>query len=337
MQDSPTPDSPITATVDYHRDGVQHGFLKLPHSHDDSAWGSLMIPITVVRNGEGPTALLTGGNHGDEYEGITALLKLARRLRAEDVTGRVIIVPMMNHPAALNGTRTSPIDKGNLNRAFPGNPTGTLTERIADYFTRYLVPLCDLALDIHSGGRTLDLLPFAATHRLDDGDLARRCLEGALAFGAPNTLLMAELEGAALYDTVVEAQGKVFISTELRGGGTSTPESVALAEQGVENVLRHAGILAGEPQAGPTRLLEIPDAAHYLQSEHAGLLEFAVNLGDPVTAGDLIARVHSLERTGVDPAEYRAPVDGLLIGRRHPARVSLGDTFAVLAVPLDAS
>ncbi|MGB1407440.1 N(2)-acetyl-L-2,4-diaminobutanoate deacetylase DoeB [Alloalcanivorax venustensis] len=327
-------DSPITATVDFHRDGVQHGFLKLPHSHDDSAWGSLMIPITVVRNGDGPTALLTGGNHGDEYEGITALLKLAGRLRAEDIRGRVIIVPMMNHPAVLNGTRTSPLDKGNLNRAFPGSPTGTLTQRIADYFTRYLVPLCDLALDIHSGGRTLDLLPFAATHRLADADLARRCLEGARAFGAPNTLLMAELEGDALYDTVVEAQGKVFISTELGGGGTTTPETVALAEQGVDNVLRWAGILDGGVPPATTRTLEIPDSAHYLQSEHAGLLEFAINLGQPVKAGAVMARVYSMERTGAEPAEYRAPVDGLLIGRRHPAKVAMGDTFAVLAVPL---
>ncbi len=95
-----------------------------------------MLPITVVRNGAGPTALLTGGNHGDEYEGITALIKLAGRLRSEDIKGRVIIVPMMNHPAALNGTRTSPIDKGNLNRAFPGSPTGTLTQPIADSVTR---------------------------------------------------------------------------------------------------------------------------------------------------------------------------------------------------------
>src|SRR3546814_10200811 len=59
--------SPISPTVDYDRDGVQHGFLKLPYSRDDSAWGAVMIPITVVRRGEGPTAILTGANHGDEY------------------------------------------------------------------------------------------------------------------------------------------------------------------------------------------------------------------------------------------------------------------------------
>ncbi len=95
-----------------------------------------------------------------------------------------------------------------------------------------------------------------------------------------------------------------------------------------------AGILPGEPQPGPTRMLEIPDSAHYLQSEHAGLLEFTVNPGEPVKAGEVMTRVYSMDRTGVAPAAYRAPVDGILIGRRHPAKVAMGDTFAVLAVPL---
>ena len=112
--------SPITATVDFDADGVQHGFLRLPYSRDDAAWGSVMIPLTVVRNGTGPTALLTGANHGDEYEGPIALFDLARTLRAAEVTGRVIIVPAMNQPAFAGGTRTSPIDRGNLHRSFPG-------------------------------------------------------------------------------------------------------------------------------------------------------------------------------------------------------------------------
>src|SRR5687767_4274777 len=97
--------SPIIATVDFEADGVQHGFLRLPYSRDDSAWGSVMIPITVVKRGEGPTALLTGGNHGDEYEGPVALFDLARTLDAAAVQGRVIIVPAMNYPAFRAGTR----------------------------------------------------------------------------------------------------------------------------------------------------------------------------------------------------------------------------------------
>ena len=149
-------ENPISASVDFQRDGVQHGHLKLPYSRDDSAWGAVMIPVCVVKNGDGPTALLTGGNHGDEYEGPVALSRLAQELRAEDVRGRVIIVPFMNTPAFLAGKRTSPIDAGNLNRSFPGRPDGTVTQKIADYFQRTLLPLADVVLDIHSGGRTLD-------------------------------------------------------------------------------------------------------------------------------------------------------------------------------------
>src|SRR4051794_7570357 len=108
--------SPITASVDFDRDGIQHGHLKLPYSRDDSAWGALMVPITVVKRGSGPTALLTGANHGDEYEGPIALFDLARSLRDGEVSGRVIILPAMNYPAFRVGTRTSPIDKGNMNR-----------------------------------------------------------------------------------------------------------------------------------------------------------------------------------------------------------------------------
>ena len=158
--------SPVTATVDFNADGVQHGFLRLPYSRDDSAWGSVMIPLTVVRNGTGPTALLTGGNHGDEYEGPIALYDLARRLKADEITGRVIIIPTMNQPAFAAGTRTSPIDRGNMNRSFPGRPDGTVTEKIADYFQRVLLPMADVVLDFHSGGRTLDFLPFCAAHIL---------------------------------------------------------------------------------------------------------------------------------------------------------------------------
>ena len=86
-------DSPVSETVDFDKDGIQHGFLKLPHSHDDSAWGSIVIPITVAKNGDGPTILFTGANHGDEYEGPVALFDLANNINSEDIKGRVIIIP----------------------------------------------------------------------------------------------------------------------------------------------------------------------------------------------------------------------------------------------------
>ena len=140
-------DNPIVPTIDLAADGVRHGFLRLPYSRDDSAWGSVMIPLTVVKNGSGPTALFAGANHGDEYEGPLALQELALELDPARIQGRVIIVPFMNYPAFRAGLRTSPIDRGNLDRTFPGRPDGTVTEKIADYFARTLLPEADIVLD----------------------------------------------------------------------------------------------------------------------------------------------------------------------------------------------
>jgi N-alpha-acetyl-L-2,4-diaminobutyrate deacetylase len=330
--------SPISATVDFDADGVQHGFLKLPISVDDSAWGAVMIPVTVVKNGEGPTALLTGGNHGDEYEGITSLLKLSSQLKAEEVTGRVIIVPCMNTPAVMAGKRTSGLDGGNLNRSFPGDPDGSVTEKIADYFTRVMVPMCDVVLDLHSGGRTLDIIPFGASHVLDDPEQQRSALEGAKAFGAPYAMMMFELDAAALFDTAVESQGKIFVATELGGGGTSTPESMAITERGVHNFLIHYGLLAGEVEmpAEPQVYLDMPDASCYVQSEHSGVLELCFALGERVEKGEVVARVYDMTRSGSAPVEYRASRSGVLAARRHPALVNMGDTIAVIADVVDS-
>ena len=97
----------------------------------------------------------------------------------------MIIVPFMNMPAFRAGRRTSPLDGGNLNRSFPGRPDGTPTEKIADYFIRTLAPMADFVLDLHSGGRTLDFLPFAAAHRLASARQEAACIAAMRAFNAP--------------------------------------------------------------------------------------------------------------------------------------------------------
>jgi N2-acetyl-L-2,4-diaminobutanoate deacetylase len=329
--------SPIAATVDFDADGVQHGHLRLPWSRDESAWGSVMIPVTVVKRGEGPTALLTGANHGDEYEGPIALFDLARSLGAEAVTGRVIIVPAMNYPAFRAGTRTSPIDKGNLNRLFPGRPDGAVTEKIADYFARTLLPMADVVLDFHSGGRTLDFLPYAAAHELPDKQQEARCFAAVAAFSAPWSMRMIEIDAVGMYDTAAEAMGKVFVTTELGGGGTATARSAGIAKRGVANLLRHAGILAGEPETTPTRWLDMPSSDCFGFSLEDGLVEFLKDLGDPVAKGEVIARIHPVGRTGLAPAEHRAALDGLLAARHFPGLVKAGDCLAVVATVEDPS
>ncbi|MFU2489952.1 N(2)-acetyl-L-2,4-diaminobutanoate deacetylase DoeB [Thauera sp. WH-1] len=327
--------SPISPTIDLDAEGVQHGFLKLPYSRDDAAWGAVMIPITMIRNGQGPTALLTGANHGDEYEGAIALAKLANTLRAEEVSGCVIIVPFMNYPAFRAGTRTSPIDRGNLNRTFPGKPDGTVTEKIADYVQRHLLPRADFVLDIHSGGRTLDFLPFAAIHVLDDKAQQARCSAAMQAFNAPYSMTLLELDAVGMFDTAAEAAGKVFVSTELGGGGSATARSVAVADRGVRQFLIHCGICRGELEQRPTVRLDMPDGDCYVTSLHDGLLEMCRDLGDTVKKGELIARVHDVRRTGTAPVDYHARRDGLLAARHFPGLIGCGDTLAVVAEIVD--
>ncbi len=77
--------------------------------------------------------LVLDGNHGDEYQGQIAIMKLARALQPEQVSGRVILIPSLNFPAARAAARLSPLDGMNMSRAFPGKPEGPVTSRIAHF------------------------------------------------------------------------------------------------------------------------------------------------------------------------------------------------------------
>ena len=327
--------SPVLATVDFDAEGVQHGYLKVPYSGDDSGWGAVMIPITVIKNDVGPTVIFTGANHGDEYEGPIALWWLSNELKSKDIRGRVIIVPAMNYPAFKAGKRTSSIDGGNMNRAFPGRPDGTITEIIADYFNRVLLPMADYVVDLHSGGKTLDFVPFACAHVLEDKHQQARCIAAMEAFNAPYSLMLLELDSAKMYDTAAEKMGKVFIGTELGGGGSASATTVAIAKRGILNLLKHAGILSGEPERGPSISLVTPDHRSFVTSEHSGLLEMCVDLGSDVKNGEVIALVHDIERTGTQPVEYKATIDGVLAGRHYPSLTQPGDNLAVIAIRVE--
>ena len=290
-----------------------------------------MIPLTVVKNGKGPTALLTGGNHGDEYEGRIALFNLARDLNSTQVSGRVILVPAMNYPAFQAGKRTSPIDSGNMNRSFPGSPEGSITEKIADYFQRTLLPMADWVLDFHSGGKTLDFVPFCAAHKLEDKEQEKRCADAMQAFNAPYSIMLLEIDSTGMYDSAAEEMGKVFITTELGGKGTATAETVGIAKRGVRNFLIHAGILQGMLDLRPTLDLDMPDGRCYITCESNGLLEMKVDLGEDVSKGQLLAEVHDVRRTGSETEAYFSQLDGILTARHAPGLIGFGDSLAVVA------
>ena len=312
--------------------GKHVGYLTVPHSRDESAWGALRVPIAVVKGGSGPSVLLTGGNHGDEFEGPLALLELIGTLEPGLMRGRVLILPALNYPALKAGRRLSPIDGGNMNRSFPGAANGTITQQIAHYVQTELLPGVDAVLDIHAGGRTLMFLPFAAVHQLADRAQMARASAALEAFGAPVGLVLEELDAEGMLDTAVERMGKTFVSTELGGGGSTTTLTVALARRGALNLLRHWGALAGaiERPTKPTRLMRT-DGASYTICEDDGFVEYLVDLGQVVRAGETLCRVRDIDRPLAEPAPYRAGRDGMLVGRCHGGRVVPGDFLALVA------
>lgn len=330
MADALAP-NPIVPTIPLDADGAHHGFLRLPHSGDMSAWGSVMIPISVMKNGAGPTALVTGANHGDEYEGPVALQALAHELDLARLRGRVIIVPFMNTPAFHAARRTSPLDGVNLNRCFPGDPRGAPTEKIADYFLRALAPLADIVLDFHSGGKTLDFIPFAAAHLLEDPAQQERCVEAMRAFNAPYSMILREIDAVGMYDTAVEAAGKTFVTTELGGGGTVTAASARIARRGTLNLLKHAGIVDGEPERGPSVMIDTTAGDCFHIAERSGMVEPLVDLGESVDAGAPLARIWSTERSGAAPFSIISRHSGVLAARHFPGLVRAGDCLALVA------
>jgi N-alpha-acetyl-L-2,4-diaminobutyrate deacetylase len=322
---------PISSTINFDQEGIQHGFLRVPYSRNDSAWGAIMIPIVQFNYGTGPTALITGANHGDEYEGPIALYSFAQRTDLSQFQGRVIIIPAMNYPAFQAATRVSPIDQLNMNRIFPGKIDGSITQVIADYFSRVLLPMADYVLDIHSGGKTLDFLPFATCHELSDKQQQAKCEAAMQAFGAPYHLKLLE-DTRGMYDHQAESMGKIFVSTELGGAGTANPRSIAIAKQGIDNFLIHAGILKDELKIAKTDSQALAmNQDSYIFSEHNGLLEPCVSLGEWVESGQLIARIYPIERTGQQPHAYYASRNGIIMARHVPSLIKMGDCMQVIA------
>ena len=323
--------SKIAIEIELAAEGKHTGYLRLPHSVHRSAYGFLAMPIVSIRNGAGPRVLLTAGNHGDEYEGQVVLTRLAHALAPADIRGQVIVLPMLNYPAAAAGMRTSPIDDGNLNRVFPGDPDGRPTWLIAHFIESVLMPEVDYAMDLHSGGSSLIYVPGTLARRSDDKQVMDKVLSLVRAFGAPHCYLMQVGRETGGFLSAADRAGIIGLSAELGGAGMVTRETLAITERGVRNVLRQIGVLPGKVEAPPTRIMQVDRAAHYVYAYDAGLFEPRVELGDSVKQGDLAGMVLFPDAPWREPVPVRFSGDGVVVCKRVPARVERGDCLYHLA------
>uniref|UniRef100_UPI0035B26B75 succinylglutamate desuccinylase/aspartoacylase domain-containing protein n=1 Tax=Sphingomonas sp. TaxID=28214 RepID=UPI0035B26B75 len=127
---------PPSVQIDLGARGKAFGQVVFPLSETWEGQSEIVLPACVIANGRGPTVTLWGANHGDEYEGPVVLGQIARELDPAAVEGRLIILPTINPPALLAGRRNSAIDGKNMNRVWPGDPNGSITDRIVSWLDR---------------------------------------------------------------------------------------------------------------------------------------------------------------------------------------------------------
>ncbi|MCF6121852.1 MULTISPECIES: succinylglutamate desuccinylase/aspartoacylase family protein [Mesorhizobium] len=324
----------VYTSVDFDREGKQMGFFHVPQSPHDDAWGTVRVPLAVIKNGDGPTVLIEGGNHGDEYEGPIALGELLREIDPRDIAGRIIAIPAINIRAVEAGTRTSPVDGLNFNRSFPGDFNGTLTSQIAAYVHDILFPKADYFLDLHSGGSSLMILPSAIIEPSPTAQGHRKNIKATLAFGAPTVVMVDNLGETRTSTASANHQGLIVIGSEMAGGGLVSPDALAICRRGIRNVLKHAGVLKGAPDIAPganARVLKVPGSEGYLLSEEDGVFEPLSPLGSAVSKGDLAGRIHFLHTPSRAPIDLLHPIDGIVFAKRQPGRVRPGNCCFVLA------
>lgn len=328
--------SPIHCDIDLDAQGKQFGRLAVPQSTNSSGWAKYYIPIVSVANGDGPTALLFGGNHGDEFEGPVTLLNLARRLQPQDIRGRVIIVPMLNRPAVLAGTRLSPLDGRNMNRAFPGSPDDSITGQIAHFVSSTLLPTADLVVDIHSGGSSTHFLSSVNMHEVEDREQMQKMLEAGKAWGAPYVFIYKDVAGSGLLPSLAEEMGKVTLGTELGSKAQFGVATLEIAARGLDRVLHWADVLRDKPAAGDTAAPQVVGATKeddYIMAPVSGLFEPLCELGDTVAKGAPVGRIHSLEEADRTPHPVLALTDGIIMARRSVPLTAQGEMVMALVRP----
>ncbi|MGH1578800.1 succinylglutamate desuccinylase/aspartoacylase family protein [Planktotalea sp.] len=330
----------IASEVDFEATGKHAGFLRVPHSVHRSAYGWIGVPIVSIKNGSGPTLVIMAGNHGDEYEGQIAVANLARTLKSADLQGRVILLPMVNAPAASAGLRTSPIDSGNLNRLYPGDPSGTPTEMIAHYVEEVILPLADYAIDLHSGGSSLFYPPTLLRgmgHSAQEAEALMRLQE---AFDLPYAWVFTSGGGrqstARTAMGAANRKGVINVMAELGGGGDVTPDILRRTERGLKRVLHSLGML---PDYSPdaTRGTRELNAQGSIYAYSTGLFEPLKEIGEDVAKGELVAFIHRPDTPEAEPEKITSPYAGIALCKRAMAQVKRGDALFQIASDARAS
>ena len=263
----------------------------------------------------GPTVGITASVHGDELAPVEAVRRLVASIDPAELRGTLRIVPVVNPLAFQSQTRHTPQDMQNLNRVFPGDPDGWLTEQLAAAFAREFLPGLDALLDLHAGGA----LPTVDYTYIDNDEALSAAFGTKILYrgpGYPGTLSAVAVE-----------RGIRTVVTELGGGLVRDAEYIAQTEAGLRNALRHLGSLSGEAARRDDQI--VVDHITIIRPHHGGLVVPGVGtdvLGSTVVGGTVLGTIYN-PQTFEALETVTAPFDNtlMILTRGAVSRIEAGD------------
>ncbi|WP_370977868.1 succinylglutamate desuccinylase/aspartoacylase family protein [Agaribacterium sp. ZY112] len=297
---------------------------RLSWSPDQSFEGIATPSPVLVAHGlqQGPKLCLTGAVHGDELNGIEIVRRVLYSIDASDLHGTVIGVPIVNLQGFLRASRYL-TDRRDLNRFFPGTPTGSSASRIAYSFYNQVIKHCDMLVDLHTGSFYRTNLPQLRANLKN-----HEVLELSRSFDA---IAVLHSEGAVgtLRRAAVDA-GIPAVTFEAGGPMELSEDNVSQGVKAINTLLDKRGMLDtlsfwGAPQ--PTYYGSL-----WVRADQGGILFSEIELGDKVAKDKLLGVV-------TDPitnirSEIISPVKGRVIGMALNQVVQPG--FAAYHIGMEA-
>jgi uncharacterized protein len=282
---------------------------------------------------DGPTFLLTAGIHAAEYTGILAAIRLGSALQPADVTGTIVVIPLLNRPGFFERcVYINPEDGENLNRIFPGRADGPWSERFAHHLLNDIVVKCDYTIDLHAGDMIEDLEPFVIFSETGNAAVDARTRRMIDSYGGVRWATRAVPTGerpGMLYAAAAE-RGVPAMIAESGRCGLVEEEAIQRHVDGVRNIWRTIGVLTDKPptQVDPPRVL---NRFEWLRSDHQGIFECGVRVSEQVRAGQSLGRM--IDLLGNPLASVTCPADGVVLFTVTSPAIKKGGLLLGVGVP----
>lgn len=325
-----TPDPTKPADISPRSKPVRFGGVSIPRGQtrdirltigEHYTGDAITLPLRVIRGAKpGPVLAVTAAVHGDELNGAGIVHELMFSRTPELIAGTLVLVPVVNIFGVESQSRYMP-DRRDLNRSFPGSPTGNLTSRTAHLIFEQIIKKCDVCLDLHSAAAPRTNYPNVRA------DLTNRTLRDiARAFGCellvngkgPEGCLRREATKAGVPTMILEAGEPSKIEPSVLEAGVL----------GVTNVLKYLGMVAGAP-AVPATQRRI-NRSTWVRADSSGLLRFHVSPGQLIEKDQPVATIASI--FGDQQAVQMAPSDGVVLGMTTLPTVMAGEPVCHIGV-----